>query len=61
MSFNPDLSKQAQEVTFSCNHQKIRHPSIYFNNNPIESVPSQKHLGKILYIKLNFQDHIKKY
>ena len=30
MSFNPDPSKQAQEVIFSRKHQKIRHPSIYF-------------------------------
>ena len=44
MSFNPDPSKQAQEVIFSRKHQKIIHPSIYFNNNPIESVSSQKHL-----------------
>ena len=36
MSFNPDSSKQAQEVIFSRKYQKISHPSIYFNNNPIE-------------------------
>ena len=30
ISFNPDPSKQAQEVIFS---QKISHPSVYFNNN----------------------------
>ena len=59
MSFNPDPSKQAQEVIFSRKHQKISHPSIYFNNNPIESVSSQKHLGMILDTKSNFQEHIK--
>ena len=59
MSFNPDPSKQAQEVISSRKHQKISHPSIYFNNNPIESVSSQKHLGMILDTKLNFQEHIK--
>ena len=59
MSFNPDPSKQAQEVIFSRKHQKISHPSIYFNNNPIESVSSQKHLGIILDTKLNFHRHIK--
>ena len=59
MSFNPDPSKQAQEVIFSRKHQKISHPSIYFNNNPIESVSSQKHLGMILDTKLNFQEHVK--
>ena len=60
MSFNPDPSKQAQEVIFSRKHEKISHPSIYFNNNPIESVSSQKHLGiMILDTKLNFLEHIK--
>ena len=59
MSFNPDPSKQAQEVIFSRKLQKISHPSIYFNNNPIEQVSSQKHLGMILDTKLNFQEHIK--
>ena len=59
MSFNPDPSKQAQEVILSRKHQKISHPSIYFNNNPIESFSSQKHLGMILDTKLNFQEHIK--
>ena len=59
MSFNPDPSKQAQEVTSSCKLQKISHPSIYFNNNPIEQVSSQKHLGMILDAKLNFQEQIK--
>ena len=59
ISFNPDPSKQAQEVIFSRKHQKISHPSIYFSNNPIESVSSQKYLGMILDIKLNFQELIK--
>ena len=59
MSFNPDPSKQAQEVISSRKLQKISHPSIYFNNNTIEQVSSQKHLGMILDAKLNFQEHIK--
>ena len=59
MSFNPDPSKQAQEVTSSRKLQKISHPSIYFNNNPIEQVSSQKYLGMILDAKLNFQEQIK--
>ena len=59
MSFNPDPSKQAQEVIFFCKLQKISHPSIYFKNNPIEQVSSQKHLGIIFHTKLNFQEPIK--
>ena len=59
MSFNPEPSKLAQEVIFSRKLQKINHPSIYFNNNLIEQVSSQKHLGMILDAKLNFQEQIK--
>ena len=57
MSFNPDPSKQVQEVIFSCKIQKTCHPSIYFNNKSVKQVPSQKHLGLILD-KLNFQEHL---
>ena len=59
MSFNPDLSKQAQEVIFSPKLQKICHLSIYLNNNPIKQVSSQTHLRMILDTKLKFQEHIK--
>ena len=44
-SFNPDPSKQAQQVIFYCKHQKINHPFTYFNNNPIKQVMPQNHLG----------------
>ena len=59
MSFNPDTSKQAQEVIFSCKIQKTCHSSIYCNNKSVKQVPSQKHLGLILDNKLNFQEHFK--
>ena len=57
-SFNPDPSKQAQEVIFSRKIQKTCHPPIYFNNKSVKQVPSQKHLGLILDNKLNFQEHL---
>ena len=57
--FNPDPSKQAQEVTVSRKIQKICHPSIYFNDKSVKQVPSQKDLGMILGIKSNFQEHLK--
>ena len=57
MSFNPDPSKQAQEVIFSRKIQKTCHPSIYFNNRSDKQVSSQKHLRLILDKKLNFQEH----
>ena len=59
MSFNPDPSKQAQEVIFSRKIQKTCHSYIYFNNKSVKQVPSQKHLGMILDTKLNFQEHLK--
>ena len=59
MSFNPDSSKQAQEVIFSPKIQKACHLSSYFNNKSVKQVPSQKHLGLILDKKLNFQEHLK--
>ena len=57
--FNLDLSKQAQEGSFSRKLQKTGHTSIYFNNKSVKQVPPQKHLGMILDTKLNFQEHLK--
>ena len=56
MSFNPDPSKQAQEVIFSRKGQNPNHDSIYFNNNLVNQVHSQKHLGIHLDAKLNFEN-----
>ena len=50
MSFNPDLSKQAQKST---------HPTLSFNNNTITQSVTQKHLGMSLDNKLDFQGHVK--
>ena len=47
MNFDPDPSKQAQEVISSRKIQKTCHASI------------QKHLGLILDNKLNFQEYLK--
>ena len=38
MSFNPDPSKQAQEIIFSRKKMKSSHPSVYFNNIPVNSI-----------------------
>ena len=35
MSFNPEVTKQAQEVVFSHKIQKVTHPTVYFNNSPM--------------------------
>ena len=57
VEFNPDTTKQAQEVTFSRKLQKTIHNQVYFNHNSVKQVPSQKHLGIYLDTKLNFQEH----
>ena len=59
MIFNPDPSKQPQEVLFSCKIQKTCHPSIYFNVKSVRQVHYQKHLRMILDTKLDFQEHLK--
>ena len=58
MNFNPDPSKQAQEVIFSRKLQKKNHNQVYFNHNSVKQVPSQKQLGMYLDTKLNFQEHL---
>ena len=35
MSFNPDKSKQDQEIIFSRETQKVIHPPAIFNNMPV--------------------------
>ena len=58
MNFNPDPSKQAQEVIFSRKLQKTNHNQVHFNHNSVKQVPFQKHLGMYLDTKLNFQEHL---
>ena len=58
MIFNPDLSKQAQEVIFSRKTNKISHPTTTFNTVPVARTSCQKHLGLHLDEKLNFSQHI---
>ena len=58
MNFNPDLSKQAQEVIFSRKTVKVSHPSDTFNTVPVACTSRQKHLGLYLDEKVNFHDHI---
>ena len=60
MRFNPEISKQAIEVVFSCKYDKTRgdHPPLFFNDIPVARKKSTKHLGIILDEKLNFREHI---
>ena len=59
MIFNPDITKQAQEVIFSRKSKKADHPAVYFNDVPVEKISWQKHLGMHLDEKLSFNTHIK--
>ena len=59
MSFNPDPSKQAQEVLFSCKIQKSSQPSLIFNNNIVTQSLTQEHLGMFLDTQLDFQEQLK--
>ena len=59
MLFNPDITKQAKEVIFSRKNTKIDHPTVFFDEVPVDRTPCQKHLGMHLDDKLNFQTHIK--
>ena len=58
MIFNPDVSKQAQEVVFSLKEITTKHATVYFNNAPVIRENFQKHLGLFYDSKLNFSDHI---
>ena len=59
MNFNPDPSKQAQEIIFSRKIQENFHPPLYFNNIKVEQTALQKHLGMFLDAKLDFKEHLK--
>ena len=57
INFNPDTSKQAQEVLFSRKLKVTAHRQLVFNNNPAHETATQKHIGMFLHFKLNFQEH----
>ena len=48
MSFNPDRTKQAQEIIFSRKKNATTHPPLVFNNSEIKLSSIQKHLGLTL-------------
>ena len=52
MSCNPDPSKQAQEVIFSCKSKTPTHPQLVFHNNNISQTFFRKQLGVILDFKV---------
>ena len=58
MEFNPDLSKQATEVLFSCEKSNPNHPLLIFNGIAITNANEQKHLGLISGSGLSFEKHL---
>ena len=58
MEFNPDPTKQAAEVLFSCKKSSPNHPQLIFNGIAVAKVNDQKHLGLILDSRLSFEKHI---
>ena len=64
MMFNPDLTKQAQEVIYSRKTVKPFHPHVFFNEVPVKRCVSQKkkkekkEIGLHLNQKLDFSKHI---
>ena len=58
MSFNPDISKQAEEIIFSRKAVKASHIAVFFNDIPVDRCSTHKHLGMYLDEKLNFGHHI---
>ena len=59
MTFDPDASKQAQEIIFSRKANASSHETVYFNNIPELRDNIQKHLRLFLDSKLSFFDHTK--
>ena len=59
MLFNSDVTKQAQEVIFSCKSNKTDHPAAYFNDDPVAKASCQQRTGMNLDEKLDFNTHIK--
>ena len=58
MEFNPDPTKQATEVLFSCKKVSSNHPQLIFNGTAVIKVNEQKHLGRILQPGFSFEKHL---
>ena len=57
ISFNPNITKQAQEIVFSQKKSDTSHLSLYFNNTRIQRQSVRKHF-LFLDEKLSFLEHI---
>ena len=55
MVFNPDLTKQAQEVILSTKSHSPKDSNLYLNSLVVDKVKTQRYLGLKLDQKLNFR------
>ena len=58
MAFNPDPTKQANEMIFSRKKNKPNHPDLVFNGSRVTRVDEHKYLGLILQPSLSFEKHL---
>ena len=58
MIFNPDSSKQTEEVIFSRKVKNTTHPPLVFHNAIVSQINSQNHLEVTLDLKLTFEEHL---
>ena len=61
MKFNPDPRRQAEEILFIKKKAVSIHPDVYFNNFPLNSTVTHKHLGTIVDSKLSYGEAFKCY
>ena len=58
MEFNPDPTKQATEILFSCKIVSPNHPQLISDGTAATKVSEQKQLGCILQPGLSFGKHL---
>ena len=58
ISFNPDPSKQVQEIIFSRKTKNISHPSLCFDNSIVLQSPHKKHIVIFLDAQLTFEGQL---
>ena len=58
LEFNPDPTKQATEVLFSCKKSSPNRRQLIFNRTAVVKVNEQKHLGLILEPGLSFEKRL---
>jgi hypothetical protein len=58
MEFNPEIAKQAIEVSFSNKRTPSNFEILHFNTIEVKQSSETKHLGMILDSNLNFNNHV---